>query len=98
MKAAVTANDDVKLDNLQRVKDIIVIRQPALLDNFLDEILNFQLDGNPVVRRFILDFILQAWYDLIDIILFVRFILNTSDARYATVFIEVNELGHYTPR
>ena len=59
MKAAVTANDDVKLDNLQRVKDIIVIRQPALLDNFLDEILNFQLDGNPVVRRFILDFILQ---------------------------------------
>lgn len=62
MKAAVTSNDEVKLENLQRVKDIIVIKQPALLDNFLDEILNFQLDGNPIVRRFILQFILQAWY------------------------------------
>ena len=60
-KAAVTSNDQVKLENLARVKEIIVSRQPALLDNFLDEMLNFQLDNIPDVRRYILQFIEDAW-------------------------------------
>jgi symplekin len=60
-KAAVTSSDQVKLENLARVKEIIVNRQPALLDNFLDEMLNFQLDNIPLVRRYILEFIEEAW-------------------------------------
>jgi len=60
-KAAVTPNDQLKLDYLTKVKEIIVNRQPALLDNFLDEMLNFQLDNIPQVRIYILEFIEEAW-------------------------------------
>lgn len=55
-----------------RVKEIIINKQPALLDNFLNEMLDFQTDNNSDVRRYILEFTEEAWYkDL-------TYIFNTS--------------------
>lgn len=61
-KATVTSSEKTKLENLQRVSDILINKQPALLDNFLNEMLDFQTDSNADVRKFILDFVESAWY------------------------------------
>lgn len=60
-KATVTPSEKIKLENLMRVKDIIINKQPALLDNFLNEMLDFQTDDNADVRCFILEFVEDAW-------------------------------------
>ena len=56
--AQVTASTDTnKLDNLRKVKEIIVTKDPDLLDNFLDEVLAFQTDRSQDVRKFVVGFI-----------------------------------------
>ncbi|ODN04325.1 Symplekin [Orchesella cincta] len=59
-KATVTESEKVKLENLMRVKEIIINKQPALLDNFLNEMLDFQTDNNADVRCYILEFVEDA--------------------------------------
>jgi symplekin len=59
-KATVTPSEKTKLENLMRVKEIIINKQPALLDNFLNEMLDFQTDNNADVRCYILEFIDEA--------------------------------------
>lgn len=60
-KATVTSSEKTKLENLRRVNEIIITKQPALLDNFLNEMLDFQSDNNADVRKYILEFIENAW-------------------------------------
>ena len=52
--------DSTKLDNLRKVQEIIVNREPDLLDNFLDEVLAFQTDRSQDVRKFVVGFIEDA--------------------------------------
>ena len=52
--------DSAKLDNLRKVQEIIVNREPDLLDNFLDEVLAFQTDRSQDVRKFVVGFIEDA--------------------------------------
>ena len=52
--------DSTKLDNLRKVQEIIVNKDPNLLDNFLDEVLAFQTDRSQDVRKFVVGFIEDA--------------------------------------
>jgi len=59
--AQVTASSDTnKLDSLRKVQEIIVNKDPDLLDNFLDEVLAFQTDRSQDVRKFVVGFIEDA--------------------------------------
>ena len=53
-------NDTTKLDNLRVVQEIIVNKEPDLLDSFLEEVLAFQTDRSQEVRRFVVGFIEEA--------------------------------------
>ena len=56
--AQISSNtDSTKLDNLRKVQEIIVNKDPNLLDNFLDEVLAFQTDRSQDVRKFVVGFI-----------------------------------------
>ncbi|GIX99472.1 symplekin [Caerostris darwini] len=45
------------LKNLKIVKNLIINKEPKLLDNFLDEVVNFQHSENAEIRRFVIQFI-----------------------------------------
>ncbi|XP_071961941.1 symplekin-like isoform X2 [Antedon mediterranea] len=52
--------DSQKIQNLKQVQELIVNKDPTLLDNFLDEVLQFQNDKSADVRRFVVGFIEEA--------------------------------------
>ena len=60
LNQAQLASSENKLDYLKQVQELIVNKDPALLDNFLDEILIFQQDRSADVRRFVVTFIEDA--------------------------------------
>ncbi|XP_061142182.1 symplekin isoform X1 [Syngnathus typhle] len=51
---------DVKLAVLKQVQELIINKDPSLLDNFLDEIIAFQTDKSIDVRKFVIGFIEEA--------------------------------------
>lgn len=51
---------DEKLDVLRQVQELIINKDPSLLDNFLDEIIAFQTDRSIEVRKFVIGFIEEA--------------------------------------
>ncbi|KAK9793182.1 hypothetical protein WJX73_008046 [Symbiochloris irregularis] len=52
------AND--KADHLKGVQEIVVHRQPALLQQILPELANFQRDGSSAVRKFLAELLANA--------------------------------------
>ncbi|XP_022085906.1 symplekin-like [Acanthaster planci] len=52
--------DSQKIANLKHVQELIVHKDPTLLDNFLDEVLQFQHDKSADVRKFVVGFIEEA--------------------------------------
>ncbi|XP_783721.4 symplekin [Strongylocentrotus purpuratus] len=48
--------DSQKISNLSHVQELIIEKDPSLLDNFLDEVLQFQFDESVEVRNFVLSF------------------------------------------
>ncbi|XP_058793524.1 symplekin [Phymastichus coffea] len=59
-EAATTNDDNLKVQNLYKVQEIILNKEPLLLDNCLDEILQFAVDRNSDVRKAIAGFIEDA--------------------------------------
>ncbi|XP_029849655.1 symplekin isoform X1 [Ixodes scapularis] len=61
-QAAVLQNlkDHQKVTNLRQVQELIVFKEPNLLDNFLDEMLAFQNDRSQEIRKFVVGFIEEA--------------------------------------
>ncbi|KAM8857562.1 symplekin isoform 1-T2 [Synchiropus picturatus] len=57
--AAITPSDE-KLDVLKQVQELIINKDPSLLDNFLDEMIAFQTDKSIEVRKFVIGFIEEA--------------------------------------
>lgn len=49
-----------KLIDLKQVQELIINKDPSLLDNFLDEIIAFQTDKSMEVRKFVIGFIEEA--------------------------------------
>ncbi|EDQ91928.1 uncharacterized protein MONBRDRAFT_31365 [Monosiga brevicollis MX1] len=45
---------------LQQIEELLLKKSPELLDNFFEEILNFQLDSAPDVRKQLVDFVERA--------------------------------------
>ncbi len=58
--AAVSVSVQEKLESLRIVQEILVRKEPALLDNFLDEVMGFQKDRSKEVRKFVVGFIREA--------------------------------------
>uniref|UniRef100_A0ACB8FU58 Uncharacterized protein n=2 Tax=Sphaerodactylus townsendi TaxID=933632 RepID=A0ACB8FU58_9SAUR len=59
-QAALISNDS-KITLLKQVQELIINKDPTLLDNFLDEIITFQADKSVEVRKFVIGFIEEAW-------------------------------------
>uniref|UniRef100_A0AAY5EWS0 Symplekin/Pta1 N-terminal domain-containing protein n=1 Tax=Electrophorus electricus TaxID=8005 RepID=A0AAY5EWS0_ELEEL len=58
-QAAFMSTDD-KLIALKQVQELIINKDPSLLDNFLDEMIAFQTDKSIEVRKFVIGFIEEA--------------------------------------
>ncbi|XP_032385584.1 symplekin isoform X2 [Etheostoma spectabile] len=58
-QAALIATDE-KLTVLKQVQELIINKDPSLLDNFLDELIAFQTDKSIEVRKFVIGFIEEA--------------------------------------
>lgn len=56
LNEAQLASDQEKLQLLQKVTEIIVNKEPELLDNFMDDMIAFQADRNADVRRAVITF------------------------------------------
>ncbi len=59
--AMVEMDDQIKVDAIVKIQELVIHREPALLDNFLDEVTAFQNDRSVEVRRSIVGFIEEAW-------------------------------------
>ncbi|XP_075704540.1 symplekin isoform X2 [Rhinoderma darwinii] len=60
LNMAVLASNDSKITMLKQVQELIINKDPTLLDNFLDEIIAFQADKSVDVRKFVVNFIEEA--------------------------------------
>ncbi|KAM6427938.1 symplekin [Liasis olivaceus] len=58
-QAALIINES-KITILKQVQELIINKDPTLLDNFLDEIIAFQADKSVEVRKFVIGFIEEA--------------------------------------
>ncbi|XP_037069858.1 symplekin-like [Pollicipes pollicipes] len=59
-QASLLQDERQKVTNLKKVQELIIHQDPALLDNFLDEVVAFQSDPSAEVRRTVLGFIEEA--------------------------------------
>ncbi|XP_078517033.1 symplekin [Lissotriton helveticus] len=59
-QAALATSNDGKINILKQVQELIVNKDPNLLDNFLDEMIAFQTDKSIDVRKFVIGFIEEA--------------------------------------
>lgn len=77
-QASLYGRDSVRVQHLRHVQELILRKDPSLLDNFLEvcgrlgvllfacarclqEVLGFQTDKSPEVRKTIISFIEEAW-------------------------------------
>lgn len=59
-EATLCPDPQMKLEILNRVQDILLCKEPSLLQNFVVEILAFQNDRNGDIRKFVVSFIEEA--------------------------------------
>ncbi|XP_058678806.1 symplekin [Ammospiza caudacuta] len=67
-QAALIGNEG-KISILRQVQELIINKDPTLLDNFLDEIIAFQADKSIEVRKFVVGFIEEACKRDIELLL-----------------------------
>lgn len=60
LNQAALISTDEKLTMLKQVQELIINKDPSLLDNFLDELIAFQTDKFIEVRKFVIGFIEEA--------------------------------------
>ncbi|KAM3607486.1 uncharacterized protein V6R79_008597 [Siganus canaliculatus] len=60
LNQAALISTDEKLTVLKQVQELIINKDPSLLDNFLDELIAFQTDKSIEVRKFVIGFIEEA--------------------------------------
>ncbi|KAM4608895.1 symplekin [Polymixia lowei] len=60
LNQAALIGTDEKLTVLKQVQELIINKDPSLLDNFLDEIIAFQTDKSMEVRKLVIGFIEEA--------------------------------------
>uniref|UniRef100_H3BA19 Symplekin scaffold protein n=1 Tax=Latimeria chalumnae TaxID=7897 RepID=H3BA19_LATCH len=60
LNQAALITNDTKITILKQVQELILNKDPTLLDNFLDEIIAFQSDKSIEVRKFVIGFMEEA--------------------------------------
>ncbi|KAJ3592170.1 hypothetical protein NHX12_007298 [Muraenolepis orangiensis] len=60
LNQAALISTEEKLTVLKQVQELIINKDPSLLDNFLDEMIAFQTDKSMEVRKFVIGFIEEA--------------------------------------
>ena len=60
-KASLTSSDNEKIENLYKVQELVINKQPELLDSFNDEVVAFQTDRSADVRKCVVGFMEEAW-------------------------------------
>ncbi|KFO18967.1 Symplekin [Fukomys damarensis] len=76
LNQAALITSDSKITVLKQVQELIINKDPTLLDNFLDEIIAFQADKSIEVRKFVIGFIEEACKR--DIELLLKLIANLN--------------------
>ncbi|XP_068106179.1 symplekin [Hyperolius riggenbachi] len=76
LNSAALATNETKITMLKQVQELIINKDPTLLDNFLDEIITFQADKSVDVRKFVVNFIEEACK--LDNELLVKLIANLN--------------------
>ncbi|KAK2512595.1 symplekin [Columba livia] len=76
LNQAALIGTDTKISLLKQVQELIINKDPTLLDNFLDEIIAFQADKSIEVRKFVVGFIEEACKR--DIELLLKLIANLN--------------------
>ncbi|XP_071886203.1 symplekin [Anas platyrhynchos] len=76
LNQAALVGTDSKITILKQVQELIINKDPTLLDNFLDEIIAFQADKSVEVRKFVVGFIEEACKR--DIELLLKLIANLN--------------------
>ncbi|KAK4806325.1 hypothetical protein QYF61_008511 [Mycteria americana] len=76
LNQAALISNDAKINLLKQVQELIINKDPTLLDNFLDEIIAFQADKSIEVRKFVVGFIEEACKR--DIELLLKLIANLN--------------------
>lgn len=76
LNQAALISSDSKITLLKQVQELIINKDPTLLDNFLDEIIAFQADKSIEVRKFVVGFIEEACKR--DIELLLKLIANLN--------------------
>lgn len=56
-EATLTTTDTVKTTNLSKVKEILLHKEPQLLNTYLDDVLQFSTDKNGEVKKTVTGFI-----------------------------------------
>ena len=59
-QASLLQKDAMKATYLRQVQELILFKEPNLLDNFLEEMIAFQSDRSVEVRKFMISFIEEA--------------------------------------
>ena len=88
--AATTTDTSEKLESLRKVQELLVHKEPVLLDNFLDEMMGFsQNNHNQEVRKFVVGFIEEACKKdpeiLPDVIMNLQIMMEEDDPKAVAV-------------
>ncbi|CAF3376193.1 unnamed protein product [Rotaria socialis] len=59
-QALLYGNDSTRVKHLRHVQELILRKDPSLLNHFLEEVLSFQTDKSPEIKKTIISFIEEA--------------------------------------
>jgi symplekin len=88
--ASIATDTSKKLESLRKVQELLVHKEPVLLDNFLDEMMGFsQNNHNQEVRKFVVGFIEEAAKKdpeiLPDVIMNIQIMMEDDDLKAVAV-------------
>ena len=88
--ASTSTDTSDKLESLRKVQELLVHKEPVLLDNFLDEMMGFsQNNHNQEVRKFVVGFIEEACKKdpeiLPDVIMNLQLMMEEDDLKAVAV-------------
>ena len=89
-EASTSTDTSEKLESLRKVQELLVHKEPVLLDNFLDEMMGFsQNNHNQEVRKFVVGFIEEACKKdpeiLPDVIMNLQIMMEDDDLKAVAV-------------
>lgn len=59
-EASMSLTEEIKVANICKVQELLLNKEPHLLDHYLDDVLQFSVDRNAEVRKTVTGFIEEA--------------------------------------